>query len=660
MSKKYLICLLLVIVVISAISQVNATELNGTEEIIFTDDCDEVLSTIYAPKDFNELENSIESANDGDTIELNGTYYFPKTITVDKSLNIVGSDNTVVQQDEFNIHKIRLFEIKASNVVLNNLNIIGGQNQDGGAIYWSGDNATVMNCLFKSNMAVNGGEGGAIMVVGNNFNIQNSTFTNNRVTKGAGGVLSIHGDGAVIDNCTFDSNMVDDGYAGAVALFANNGRIENCIFTNNYCTEFGGAVVLYNKSNKIISSIFKNNQVKNNLSNFSGGGAIFSDCDNLMVENCTFSNNNAKMAYGGAIYSLKNSIVINSSFKDNEAMLGNAIYASHATLISNYFALKYNETQKENVHADELTEFNNTFEEIKEDSSVTFIASMVFEYASSGSIHVTVEGGRIDLENISVIGQPKAKISFNDNVLVVSGLNVGNYTLRVVTTPDEAHNSVESFLPITVNKATAVIKATKTTVALKKGTLWSIKIINSQTKKPIAKMKLTLKVYTGKKYKTVYVTTNSKGEATYQTKNLAKGNHKVVVSANHDGYNFNTLYSSINVIKPVKLIYKVKKKTNTQGTLLSITVYKKSTKKPINGVKLKLLVYTGKKYKTVILKSKTIKGNKGVCGYGTNAFSVGNHKVVIMPAEIKYDGSAKSSIKITKANKKVPIWTKIR
>ena len=169
-------------------------------------------------------------------------------------------------------------------------------------------------------------------------------------------------------------------------------------------------------------------------------------------------------------------------------------------------------------------------------------------------------------------------------------------------------------------------------------------------------MKVTLKVYTGKKYKKVTVKTNSKGVATYQTKKLSVGNHKIVVSATDSRYNFNTLQSSVKVVKQTALKITAKKKTVEEGASLSITVKNKKTKKPVNGVKIKLLISNGKTYKTVTLKTKKVGKYKGVCGYRTNKLSVGTHKVKIMPANIKYSGFASSSMKITKTAKKAPAW----
>jgi 5-hydroxyisourate hydrolase-like protein (transthyretin family) len=128
------------------------------------------------------------------------------------------------------------------------------------------------------------------------------------------------------------------------------------------------------------------------------------------------------------------------------------------------------------------------------------------------------------------------------------------------------------------------------------------------------------------------------------------------VKGSDSRYNFNTLESSIKVIKQKPLKFKVTRKTGTDGATLSIHVMNKKTKKPLNGVKVKLQIYTGKKYKTITLKTKTIKGYKGVCGYSTNKLSVGKHKVKILPNTIKYKGSATSYMKITKQAKKHNPW----
>jgi hypothetical protein len=172
-------------------------------------------------------------------------------------------------------------------------------------------------------------------------------------------------------------------------------------------------------------------------------------------------------------------------------------------------------------------------------------------------------------------------------------------------------------------------------------------------------MKLTLKVFTGKKYKVETVKTNSKGVAVYKTSKLSKGKHKVVVDVSHSQYKSSPVTSSIKVIKQTALKFKLKTKVDdNDGSLRSYLVLNKKTKKGVNGIKVKVLIYTGKKYKTYTFKTKKIKGKKvtynGAFGFATNKFSVGKHKVKIMPASIKYKGSVKTTIKITKKARKGP------
>jgi hypothetical protein len=133
----------------------------------------------------------------------------------------------------------------------------------------------------------------------------------------------------------------------------------------------------------------------------------------------------------------------------------------------------------------------------------------------------------------------------------------------------------------------------------------------------------------------------------------------VIASIDHVGYSANPVTSSIKVIKQKALKFKVKKSIRKDGSALSITVKYKN--KGINGVKLKLMVYDGKKLvKTVTLKTKTKGKFKGVTGWGTNKLKAGNHKVVIMPASITYSGSKSLKMKIKPSAKKYPKWeTKI-
>ena len=138
---------------------------------------------------------------------------------------------------------------------------------------------------------------------------------------------------------------------------------------------------------------------------------------------------------------------------------------------------------------------------------------------------------------------------------------------------------------------------------------------------------------------------------------MKTGTHKVIVSLAGNDYKFKAVKSSIKVVKQTPLKILVKRTTMDEGALLTVLVMNKKTKKLVNGVKLKLKIYTGKKYKTITIKTKKFNGVKGMAGYATNDLSVGKHIVKIIPANFKYSGYKKTSMVIKKSAKKSAPWS---
>jgi len=103
------------------------------------------------------------------------------------------------------------------------------------------------------------------------------------------------------------------------------------------------------------------------------------------------------------------------------------------------------------------------------------------------------------------------------------------------------------------------------------------------------------------------------------------------------------------------LKFKLKKNVPTKRiTLISFQVLDKKTKKAVNGVKIKFKIYTGKKYKILIIKSKRVQKVNGIVGFSTNEFSAGKHKLILEPVALKYSGSGKTTMVIKKSAKKYP------
>lgn len=179
-------------------------------------------------------------------------------------------------------------------LTLDGLTVTGGKGgENGGAVVCS-DNAelTAINCRFAGNSAHLGGA------------IYNS----------AGGILKVK-------NCVFEGNSaVGTGAWGGAVFNKWYCEVEDCSFENNTASWPGGAIHNGQGGFKLTvrSSAFYRNSSTN-----SGGGAIFSYAD-LLVVNSTFVENSAAFYGGGAISCSKDSTskIINCTFKDNKTNKG--------------------------------------------------------------------------------------------------------------------------------------------------------------------------------------------------------------------------------------------------------------------------------------------------------------------------------------------------
>ena len=248
-------------------------------------------------------------------------------------------------------------------------------------------------------------------------------------------------------------------------------------------------------------------------------------------------------------------------------------------------------------------------------------------------------------------------VKTNDNGIATykwnsDSLPAGTYTVEI--NPYDTDFKEVVFENVKVSKQSIIIKTKKLTTTYSSGKTFDITVVDSQNK-PVSGVKLTLKVYTGKKYKTVTVTTNSKGIAKYKASTLSKGTHKIVITPKNAKA---TKKESKVVISARALTINAKSyKVNTYdfaGGLINIQVKDKSTKKALNGITLTLKIYTGKKYKTVKLVTGYDSDDKknGIAGIFTNQYSAGTHKVKITPTSKNYKGSATAKLIITKSAKK--------
>ena len=98
-----------------------------------------------------------------------------------------------------------------------------------------------------------------------------------------------------------------------------------------------------------------------------------------------------------------------------------------------------------------------------------------------------------------------------------------------------------------VTKARAIVKAPKVKLKYKRTRYFKVTVKHKTTKNAMGGIKLKLKVYTGKKFKTYTVKTNKKGVAKFNTKRLKYGKHKVKVLSGNKNVVFSAKKSVIRI-----------------------------------------------------------------------------------------------------------------
>ncbi|MDL2246570.1 DUF11 domain-containing protein [Methanobrevibacter sp. OttesenSCG-928-K11] len=319
---------------------------------------------IPAGNTFNDIQNAIFSANDGDTIYLNNLTYIGNgdNIIINKPVHISGSTVNGNEKSTLNGNSssiIMVIESIAENIVISNCVFINGENVDAG--------------------------GGAIFILSKNVTVENSDFMYNHA-KGGGAIYTHYegaedgaGDDVIISKCNFINNTAIIA-AGAVGAYGNNTKIIDCYFINNQVINnqettskeaYGGALQLgmafLNTVYYCINSVFINNSaITYHEGYYSHGGAtcvrdgdIFLNCTfinnsaseggaltshaDFTVENCSFYNNFASELFGGAIATRNHeemeAKIYNCIFNDNYAPIGGAVYLTgkNIEIVDNIF-----------------------------------------------------------------------------------------------------------------------------------------------------------------------------------------------------------------------------------------------------------------------------------------------------------------------------------
>lgn len=550
MNKQLILILILFILIFSigvssANENINNTNLNDkmdNSNIINYSKVDNTphfnnyrVNKIVNGSKFEDIQKTINSASDNDTLLLNGTYYGNGSqIIINKSITIQSNVNYTILDANYSS---RIFYITADNVILNNLIIIHGKpdgyektlvdtidKSPGAAIYWKGNNGNLVNSTIRDNylQCINP-SGKAIYWKGNNGTVINSLFVSNKCwdTSLGGNKNYIIIDGLV--HGFYNGTLLDD------TLLKNVSVNTNSILTFNNNIPY---------KNKLVFRLFDKNNIP-----------YVNDTIKIHI----FNN---KLKYNNYFEVVVGSDGIVTLPLPSNLNVGNYIIEYYVKQISYCNCIGQHNTTLTFYYSDFLVK-NSTLNIVK--INLTLKSNSLNTYYKSGK-HFNVK--LIDRNGFYIIG---LKLKFNvysKNKLIKtyyrttnskgiailkSNLENGIYIVRIYSTN---HNYYIKLLKSTIkiSKISTIIKAPKVANKYYKNSYFKVHILNKYDKKIVKGVTLKIKVYTGKKYKIYKVKTNSKGIVKLNTKYLKKGNHKVIISSANKNYVINKV-SNIKIKK---------------------------------------------------------------------------------------------------------------
>ncbi|MDO5831371.1 MAG: hypothetical protein Q4Q14_00905 [Methanobrevibacter sp.] len=557
---------ILLITILIALISLTAVSAEDNETIIIGDNPLNVSGTA-----FDDIQNTIDEAEAGSTVNLNGTYTGLKEIEIAKDITIEGNGATLDAN-----HKSKIIHISSGNVILKDINFINAQSKTNGGAIFANSQLTLINCNFTDN-SVNAdykwygkttepvtpddlGKGGAVYS-NSDLTIINSNFIGNSATyieqfremdwyftsdEGNGGAILTKGK-LHLEKSTFANNS-----ASAIVSYGN-AEILDCIFKEQSSTLTVGEESKATITNSSLSNC--GSEPRNPTYDLTYPEIY---CENLEINGCNFTNNVNRLIIG-VNATIKDCLFENNTqnVDDNHiieldyANITNTTFKNNSNI--NSAILKFISYDLKDCRFENNNDAAILSNDILYDDSInqTYLYKpkirnkLVKAYYNSGKV-ITVD--LVNMKTGAILDDLYAdhKIYRNGKryyqewfyeslTFPVSTWKVGTYTVVIKYFQSYIKPKEISF-KITIKKAPTIVKAPKVTNKYKKSKYFKVTVKHKSTKKVVKSLKLKVKVYTGKKYKTYNIKTNSKGLAKLNTKKLKVGKHKVVIYSGNANY----------------------------------------------------------------------------------------------------------------------------
>lgn len=264
-----------------------------------------LAATIHVPSQAPTIQEGLAAAGDSGTVVVApGTY----TGVLNRDLDFAGTNIRLVSSAGPSSTIIdcegagRAFYFHTgedSTSVVEGFTVRNGVADYGGAIRCQTSSPTILDCVFESNEATQGG-GSVHSNATSSPAILGSSFVGNTSRKG--GARYLDGSAGIVRDCEFADNAALD-YGGAAYLtFIADARFEDCVFRGNTADK-GGAIYSVSSESSFDGCTFLENEA-----DVGAGAYLQMDYNPPEFIRCTFAAND-----GGGIYCQSASPIISCS-----------------------------------------------------------------------------------------------------------------------------------------------------------------------------------------------------------------------------------------------------------------------------------------------------------------------------------------------------------
>ncbi len=278
------------------------------------------------------LATALATANDGDTLEIQGTC--KGTFLIAHNLTLAGSGGATLDGQAADT----VLTISSGKVVVvTELTVTGGLatsffpgGENGGGI-WNNGTLTLIDSTVSGNTTSFSGNGGGIFNLGT-LTLTNSTVSGNTASFSGGGAGIWNNGTLTLTDSTVSGNTTNFGQGGGIYNFGGTLTLSNSAVSDNTSGVGGG---ITNRGTVTLT----NSTLSGNTTRFGGSGGGIWNLGTVRLTNSTVSGNTASFWFGsesgGGIYNLGTLTVENTTISANRAVRGGGLFAVlPATLVN--------------------------------------------------------------------------------------------------------------------------------------------------------------------------------------------------------------------------------------------------------------------------------------------------------------------------------------